>query len=150
MSQNALNSGSFIGNLARDPFVNENKDGSVSYRFRVLSKNNFRSTVNGVKDYHSAAAEFTAFVPKGASQGIFASLRTGDQVAVSYHLDTDTYTDRSGKTVYAQVAKLDDLTLLTRGKAATAAREQASTEASAAQAEPIQAPDVAVSEAPVE
>lgn len=145
MSQNALNSGSFIGNLARDPFVNENKDGSVSYRFRVLAKNNFRSTVNGVKDYHSAAAEFTAFIPKGASRGIFATLRTGDQVAVSYHLDTDTYTDKSGKTVYAQVAKLDDLTLLTRGKAANAAREQAS-----AQKEPIQAPNVAVSEAPVE
>lgn len=126
--KNIRNYGMVTGRLVRDFKVCNNRDGSRKILFTVATANNYKS-----KDghYHSQFISLEAFVPGNQKDnGVFAYINGGDLITCSYSVQTNTYTNKDGNTVYGQVLMVNDVALL-ESKATKEARRAKATQAKA-------------------
>lgn len=121
---NPSNSAHITGNLAADPRIFTNSDGSASVRFTVITK-------GGVDGKTSRSVPLKAFVraDKDASKSIYAYMAKGDLVTVAAEIDTESWTDsNSGETKYETVLYVRNLDVHTT-RAQREARQQRQAEA---------------------
>lgn len=106
------NFGFATGNLAAEPKIFVNKDGSHTAIVRAYVEKGY---ANSEGKYDDTCLEFKAFVPasNGNRKTIYDIATTGDAVEIEYHLEADNYT-KDDKTVYSQVARLDRMKFANR------------------------------------
>lgn len=125
---NLRNYGISEGRLAADPVYFDNKDGSKKVKVKLAVRDNFKGADG---KYGTQFLQFDGFVRKDAQgNGVFDSMHKGDKVAIRYELRANTYKDKNGEDVYAQVALIQEVDLkesksVTDGRAAKAAEEAA-------------------------
>ncbi len=123
--KNIRNYGMVTGRLVRDFKVCNNRDGSRKILFTVATANNYKS-----KDghYHSQFISLEAFVSgKQKDNGVYDYINSGDLITCSYSVQTNTYTNKDGNTVYGQVLMVNDVALL-ESKAVKEARQAKATQ----------------------
>lgn len=139
MSINTSNLVSLTGRLARDPKVWDQANGAKSYALTIMVKDNFQSTRNDKKDYHSQGIDVRGYASAERGLGIIAHLKQGDEIQVGASLAAESY-EKDGKTVYTQTVRVETVTPLAKGPASRGAA------APADDAEPIQAPQAKVAD----
>lgn len=109
---NPANNGNAIGRLAADPVVFPNKDGSKTVKVTIYADNNYTNKSTGKVESEKISLE--KYIPAGYSLGAYEHMHSGDQVAFSYSLRNNEYTDSNGQRVYGGlVARIDSQKLLT-------------------------------------
>ncbi len=121
---NPFNSGTIVGNTAREPKVFEHTNGGATVKLNVYARNTFKNKTTGRVE--SEIVELTGYVQDAKNLGVFGCINAGDRVAVSYSLKTDVYTDKDGNKQYPLVARIDTVQLIDSKKesAARAARRE--------------------------
>lgn len=118
---NPANNGNAIGRLAADPVVFPNKDGSKTVKVTIYADNNYTNKSTGKVESEKISLE--KYIPAGYSLGAYEHMHSGDQVAFSYSLRNNEYTDSNGQRVYGGlIARIDSQKLLT-GKEQSAQRQ---------------------------
>lgn len=107
---NPFNSGTIVGNTAREPKIFEHSNGGATVKLNVYARNTFKSKSTGKVE--SEIVELTGYVPDAKQLGVFGCIGAGDRVAVSYSLKTDVYTDKDGNKHYPLVARIDTVQLI--------------------------------------
>lgn len=136
-----------IGRLARDPQVFTNKNGSKTVLFTLYVDRDYTDAAGNTP---SDAIPFEAYVPETVEGvGPYANIHEGDLIAVTSELRMDTYTDKSGQSVYQLKVRANRIKFLeprsvtqSRLQAKQAQRTQAQNgqqAPAAAQAQPQQA-----------
>lgn len=138
MSINTSNLVSLTGRLARDPKVWQQSNGDESYAMTIMVKDNFQSTRNGKKDYHSQGIDVRGYASSRRGLGIVAHLKQGDLIQIGGSMVAESY-EKDGKTVYIQTIRVETVTSLAKGPASRSGNQ-------AADAEPIQAPQAKVAD----
>lgn len=138
MSINTSNLVSLTGRLARDPKIWDQANGAKSYAMTIMVKDNFQSTRNGKKDYHSQGIDVRGYASAERGLGIVSHLKQGDEIQVGASLAAESY-EKDGKTVYTQTVRVETVTPLAKGPASRSGNQ-------AADAEPIQAPQAKVAD----
>ena len=137
------------GNLAAAPTIFTNRDGSKTVLSTIYTKNNYKNRDGSVGSQKVTVKDY---IPAGRNgNGAYDYMGEGDRVNFSASVDTENYTDRSGKVVYETVLLVDSVSLQTsrresQNRAAAKAQGQAPAPAAPAQAQ--QAP--AAPQAPVQ
>lgn len=106
---NSTNFGIATGRLARDPFCRTNNDGSKSYSMVLACENNFKSK-DGSRGCHYVTVK--RFVPAGSTEGIMPKLHKGDLVSTTYTVQSGSYQDKDGQTVYTEEHVLTEMPTL--------------------------------------
>lgn len=121
---NPFNSGTIVGNAAREPKVFAHSNGGATVKLNVYARNTFKNKTTGRVE--SEIVELTGYVQDAKQLGVFSCIGAGDRVAVSYSLKTDNYTDKDGNKHYPLVARIDTVQLIDSKKesAARAARRE--------------------------
>lgn len=118
MALNLANFGIVQGNLAKDPKVFENADGSKKVYLTVAARNNFPS-----KDGSTGTQfiDLQAFIPKGGNMGPLEYLKKGSHTTLAYTVVRDSY-EKDGETVYNQYLRVynNEIVLPPKGGAAPA------------------------------
>lgn len=110
---NPLNNGNLTGNLANDPKIFPNSDGSHKVVFSVYAERNFKNKTTGQRD--SDAIPVEAFVRAGTdiASTPFGNIHKGDKVALQTSLRMDTFTRKgSNETVYELKVNIESLAFL--------------------------------------
>lgn len=129
---NPFNTGTIVGNAAREPKVFAHANGSATVKLNVYARNTFKNKSTGKVE--SEIVELTDYVADAKNLGVFGCIGAGDRVAVSYSLKTDVYTDKDGNKHYQLVARIDTVQLIDSKKeseARAARRENADNTADA-------------------
>lgn len=101
MSANPFNNGTVIGNLARDPKVFLNADGSRTVRFTVCADRDFKNRAGEV-EYDAIDVERYVTADVNWESSLYNNIHQGDKVALTTAIRKDVFQDKSGETVYAQ------------------------------------------------
>lgn len=104
----------FIGNLASAPSLTGSGDRAV-VKFTLIANEYAGKDEAGNTREKSVAIQFTAF--RGKAEAIQKHCSKGDQLIVSYRIENNRYTDKSGEEVYGYNFLLDDFTFGAPGKA---------------------------------
>ena len=115
---NVQNLGIATGRLSKNVTAFANADGSRKMMVSVAVPNDYKG-----KD-GKTSSEFVSlegFVPAGKGDGVYALMHKGDLVSIQYKVVSNNYTDKDGKPVYAQVLRIEKVSLL-ESKAVTDAR----------------------------
>ena len=131
---NPSNNGTVIGRIAGDleKGTFTNKDGSTTIRFTVMSDNDY-TNCDGKRD--SVGVPLEAFFHKDAKGlGLFPYLAKGDQVAVTYSVRSNNYTDAEGNKHYGISLRVDSIQGLETKAQVEARRARAAAGAEGAQA----------------
>lgn len=130
------------GNLAAAPTIFTNRDGSKTVLSTIYTKNNYKNRDGSVGSQKVTVKDY---IPAGRNgNGAYDYMGEGDRVNFSASVDTENYTDRSGKVVYETVLLVDSVSLQTsrresQNRAAAKAQGQAQAPAqNAAPAAPAQ------------
>jgi single-strand DNA-binding protein len=98
----------FTGNLASEPAIFVNKDGSKTVLTTIYTKNNFKSKKTG--QVESKKVTLKDYIPAGREgNGIYDWMHTGDEASFSATADTESYTNREGKVIYEMVLLVDSV-----------------------------------------
>jgi single-strand DNA-binding protein len=105
-STNLRNFGTAEGRLVADPAKFTNSDGSVKVKLSLAVNDTFKKA-DGTQSTQIIA--FEAFIAKeaGGNLGPYTNLEKGDKIGVGYSVRSNTYTDKNGETVYAQVLQIN-------------------------------------------
>lgn len=137
------------GNLAAAPTIFTNRDGSKTVLSTIYTKNNYKNRDGSVGSQKVTVKDY---IPAGRNgNGAYDYMGEGDRVNFSASVDTENYTDRSGKVVYETVLLVDSVSLQTSRRESqnrAAAKAQGQAQAPAAQAP--QTPAQAAPQAPVQ
>lgn len=138
------------GNLAAAPTIFTNRDGSKTVLSTIYTKNNYKNRDGSVGSQKVTVKDY---IPAGRNgNGAYDYMGEGDRVNFSASVDTENYTDRSGKVVYETVLLVDSVSLQTSRRESqnrAAAKAQGQAQAPAAQA-PAQNAAPAAPQAPVQ
>ena len=115
---NPFNSGTIVGNAAREPKIFEHANGGATVKLNVYARNTFKNKNTGKVE--SEIVELTGYVQDANKLGVFGCIGAGDRVAVSYSLKTDVYTDKDGQKQYPLVARIDTVQLIDSKKESAA------------------------------
>ena len=115
---NPFNSGTIVGNAAREPKIFEHANGGATVKLNVYARNTFKSKTTGKVE--SEIVELTGYVQDANNLGVFGCIGAGDRIAVSYSLKTDVYTDKDGQKHYPLVARIDTVQLIDSKKESAA------------------------------
>lgn len=119
---NPNNNGTLIGRLASDPQVFNNGNGSHKVVATIAATNNYRSTRNGVVDFHPEYIPVERFYREGVNMSLGA-YRQGDLVGLTFHLERQVYTNKAtGELVYDLKVVVDNVWPL-EGKSMRFARQ---------------------------
>ena len=130
---NPFNSGTIVGNAAREPKVFEHANGGATVKL-----NTFKNKSTGKVE--SEIVELTGYMADAKNLGVFGCINAGDRVAVSYSLKTDVYTDKDGNKHYPLVARIDTVQLIdskAESEARAARRENSAGSAAANDSEEV-------------
>lgn len=121
------------GNLAAAPTIFTNRDGSKTVLSTIYTKNNYKNRDGSVGSQKVTVKDY---IPAGRNgNGAYDYMGEGDRVNFSASVDTENYTDRSGKVVYETVLLVDSVSLQTsRRESQNRAAAKAQGQAQAAQA----------------
>lgn len=98
----------FTGNLASEPAIFTNKDGSKTVLTTIYTKDNYKSKKTG--QVESKKVTLKDYIPAGRDgNGIYDWMHTGDEASFSAVADTEVYTNRDGKVVYELVLLVDSV-----------------------------------------
>lgn len=124
---NPLNNGTVTGRLARDPFVNTNKDGSHTVKFTVIARQNWTKR-DGTQG--SDPVQLVAYFPANRQGiGIFEHVHKGDLVEVMYRVTTQSWADSvTGEMQYQTVLEVTELQMLESKEVTTARLQRRATE----------------------
>ena len=103
----------FIGNLASAPSLTGSGDRAV-VKFTLIANEYAGKDDAGNAKERSVAIQFTAFRSK--AEAIQKYCRRGDQLIVSYRIENNRYTDKSGEEVYGYNFLLEDFSFGAPGK----------------------------------
>lgn len=119
MALNQCNNGTLVGNLAKDPVVFDNTDGSKKVILTVAAQRNYKDKKTGKREADFVTVE--RFVPANQKMGVFDYCKKGQGVIVTYTVQPQSY-EKNGETVYEQKLVISDVTLLgsPRGKSGSA------------------------------
>lgn len=119
----ATNSFTLVGRLASDPKIFSNSDGSHKVAMSIYTRMDFRNR-NNQQVTHSVPVE--QFIPAKSAQNFLplfqSNLGEGDEVAVTGHMETQSYTGRDGRRVFELKAVLDTLPTFLESRQTTQAR----------------------------
>ena len=118
MALNLSNFGMVQGNLAKDPKVFENADGSKKVFLTVACRDNFTRKDGTVG---TEFVDLQAFISKDAAHmGPFAYLKKGSHVTLAYTVVHDEYV-RNGQTLHKQYLRVynNEVILPSKGKNTT-------------------------------
>ena len=135
---NPFNSGTIVGNAAREPKVFAHANGGATVKLNVYARNTFKSKSTGKVE--SEIVELTGYMADAKNLGVFGCINAGDRVAVSYSLKTDVYTDKDGNKHYPLVARIDTVQLIdskAESEARAARRENSAGSAAANDSEEV-------------
>lgn len=121
-----INNLNLTGRLAKDPYINENKDGSKKINMTLAVNASYKDADGKT---HVDYIDVETFISKDRkSIGGYEFITKGTRVGVTGRFRQNIYTDKDGKTVYKQVVVVDPdgLHLLdSRSKGANAAAASA-------------------------
>ncbi len=114
------------GRLARNPVFFDNADGSRKVKFTVVVGRNYKNK-DGEEEADFIPVE--RFISKdkvaASGNGLYANMDKGMLVRVGGHLESNQYTDKSGKTVYGLTPVIDTVRLKESKTASEARRAHA-------------------------
>ncbi|CAB0854129.1 hypothetical protein FRC0360_00685 [Corynebacterium diphtheriae] len=119
---NPLNHGVVMGHAASEPKIFPNRAGGATVKLSVFARNSFVNKNTG--EVESEIVELAGYIADAEVPGVFAHIRTGDRVAISYSLRTDRFTDKNGVEQFQLVARIDTVQLID-SKSESAARAAA-------------------------
>lgn len=108
------------GRLVRNPIVYKNKDGSRKILFTIAARDNYKNKSGACG---SQFISLEAFISgRQADNGVYDYICCGDLVCCAYTVQSNTYKNKDGKTVFGQVLTVDEVALL-ESKAMKEARQ---------------------------
>ena len=100
-----INSLQLTGRLAKDPYINENKDGSKKINMTLAVSASYKDSDGKA---HVDYIDVETFISKERkSIGGYEFIKKGTRVGVTGRLRQNIYTDKNNKTVYKQVVVVD-------------------------------------------
>ncbi|WP_347305986.1 single-stranded DNA-binding protein [Corynebacterium sp. SA-MJD20WY100] len=116
---NPFNNGTVVGHAASEPKIFPNRAGGATVKLSVFARNSFVNKNTG--EVESEIVELAGYIADVEVPGVFAHIRTGDRVAISYSLRTDRFVDTQGVEQFKLIARIDTVQLID-SKSESAAR----------------------------
>lgn len=97
------------GRLSSAPIIIQNTDGSRSVQISIRARS---AQLNAFGEYDYTRMIFNDTIAAGTDDSIYTELHAEDLVTIEGHVETYTYTNDAGQTIYGQQVRINNITAL--------------------------------------